>query len=126
MKVAVYGSLRKGMGNHGLMGDSQCIGQALMVDPATMFSNGGFPILSFSVKQEKPILAEIYEVDSPQIMQRLDRLEGYPEWYNRTEKEFIMQDGSTVTAWIYHQDKDFTERLPVVASGDWVEYRMRA
>lgn len=126
MKIAVYGSLRQGMGNHRLMGNSTLIGKGLMVDRATMFSNGGFPILSFSIQQEKPILAEVYQVDDPRTQQDLDRLEGYPEWYTRTEREFILHDGSTVTAWIYHQDKDFRERLPVVESGDWVEYRMRA
>lgn len=126
MIVAVYGSLRDGMGNHGLMKGSDFMGKGLLQEGSTMFSNGGFPILSFAVAKSEPILAELYDVANQRDMAMLDRLEGYPTWYNRTQKEFLMEDGRTMTAWIYHQDQDFTERLPVVESGDWVKYRMSA
>ena len=126
MIVAVYGSLRDGMGNHGLMQGSDLIGKGVLQEGSTMFSNGGFPILSFAVVKSEPVVAELYDVANPRSMAMLDRLEGYPDWYDRTEKEFTMEDGRTMTAWIYHQNKDFSERLPVVESGDWVKFRMRA
>lgn len=126
MIVAVYGSLRKDMGNHRLMDGSEFIGKGILQDGSTMFSSGGFPILSFALTKSEPVLVELYNVDNPRNMMMLDRLEGYPDWYNRTERQFKMEDGSMMTAWIYHQDRDFTERLPVVESGDWVKYRMSA
>lgn len=126
MIVAVYGTLRDGQGNHGLMQGSTPLGKGILLEGATMFSSGGFPILSFTVQKSEPVTAELYDVANPRSMAMLDRLEGYPEWYNRTEKKFAREDGSTMTAWIYHQDKDFTERMPVVESGDWVKYRKSA
>lgn len=123
MKVAVYGSLRQTMGNHSLMNGAEFVGTAKLMDDATLFSFGGFPVVSFAVAKSEPITVEIYDVTEPQQMRRLDALEGYPDWYNRTERQFQLEDGSTVTAWIYHQDKDFSDKLPVVETGDWVPYR---
>lgn len=126
MIVAVYGSLRDGMGNHGLMKGSDFMGKGLLQEGSTMFSNGGFPILSFAVAKSEPVLAELYDVANQRDMAMLDRLEGFPTWYDRSIKQFRMEDGRVMEAWIYHQNQDFTERLPIVESGDWVEYRNRA
>lgn len=117
--VGVYGTLRQGNGNHRLLENAQLIGSGFLEESATMYSNGGFPILSFDpeVPRFGPIRVELYEVSDQRTMDRLDSLEGYPQWYNRTEREFKLDDGRTMTAWIYHQDKAF--ELPIIESGDW-------
>lgn len=126
--VAVYGTLRKGFYNNSLLDNATFKDSGFLKESATMFSNGGFPILSFKegLETPSPIRVEVFEVIDQRTMDRLDSLEGYPNWYNRTEREFTLDNGSVVTAWIYHQDQDFTERLPLVASGDWCKQGVRA
>lgn len=121
MLVVVYGTLRDGHYNNRLLDTSTKLSMVKLNGKATMYSNGGFPILSFAeTGNETEIVGELYEVPDQQAMARLDSLEGYPRWYNRTERQFTTAEGDTVTAWIYHQDQIFD--LPVVKSGDWNEY----
>ena len=79
--IAVYGSLRKGMGNHGLISHSTMIERRTVQLPYKMISLGGFPGL---VKDETPndIVIELYEVDQPTYA-RVERLEGYPTFYDK-------------------------------------------
>lgn len=124
-KVVVYGTLRSGHYNNRLMETSDFISKVRLNEKATMYSNGGFPILSFAeTGNETEIVGELYEVPEGQAMARLDALEGYPRWYNRTEREFTTESGDTVTAWIYHQDHIFND-LQVVESGDWDKHVQR-
>lgn len=129
--VAVYGTLRQGLYNNYLLEGAKFLGFAETVDNCTMYSRGGFPILSFH-DGEGPAKVELYEVDD-NILRRLDMLEGYrgedsrDNWYNRTRKTFLMEgddEPSHREAFIYHQDRP--HQYPVVSSGDWLTYRGRA
>lgn len=135
--VAVYGTLRQGNGNHRLISRSESaefIGTGKLTTPATMFTNGGFPYLSFLDTLNPTVCptVEVYAVDA-ECLRDLDRLEGYPGWYDRSEVQVKLENLSVlevgpaiVTALVYHQDKDFSDHLPVVESGDWMEGRRRA
>lgn len=118
--VAVYGTLLSGQGNHRVLGDSRLVTPAESVFWGTMYSAGGFPILSFHEATSK-VKVELYEVTDPRIMQGLDNLEGYPGWYDRTRKTFLTEEGETMTAWIYHQDEE-REQLHVIEDGDWKNF----
>ena len=49
----------------------------------------------------------------------LDEFEGHPDYYNRELIDVILEDGSSLQAWIYfHPDPDGT----VIASGDLLSY----
>ncbi|MFW3388493.1 UNVERIFIED_CONTAM: gamma-glutamylcyclotransferase family protein, partial [Kocuria sp. CPCC 205274] len=50
-----------------------------------------------------------------------DRLEGYPHFYNRTQVPVTLENGDTLTAWIYHIDEDRARE--VTNGGDWCLYR---
>ena len=117
MRVAVYGTLRQGFHNHYILGPSTFLGTGKTVDKTTMYSNGGFPIMSLT-KPTVEAVVEVYEVDDVVTQARLDRLEGYPEWYNRSIIPVQLDSGEVVDAWIYHQE-DMTYPLPIVQSGDW-------
>ena len=118
-KVAVYGTLRKGFGNNRLLGDSRFLGEGLSEFEATMYSNGGFPILSLDEPSSK-VVVEVFVVEDEATLQDLDGLEGYPYWYNRTICEFNI-NGELVKAWIYHQEN--ITGLEEVESGDWKEFK---
>ena len=77
-RVFVYGSLKRGFGNHGVIKDQTFIGKAVTIDNDwEMFSLGGFPGV---VKGNKRILGEVYEVDD-RGLSSLDELEGNGSFY---------------------------------------------
>lgn len=118
--VAVYGTLLQGFHNNQLFQDSVKLGAGQSLFWGTMYSNGGFPILSLD-EPTSLVTVEVYRVDSAEVMEDLDCLEGFPDWYNRTMKTFKMDNGEEIKAWIYHQDKAFP--LPVVESGSWAQFK---
>lgn len=113
MLVAVYGSLRKGLGNHRVI--SQDSTHELLsterIGGWEMYSYGGFPYIS---QGEGEITIEVYKVDDKTLVP-LDRLEGYPSFYNRMQVET-----SQGLAWIYYINQGSNNR-PVL-SGDWVRH----
>lgn len=121
-RVAVYGTLRKGFHNHYLLGDSRFIDKGKGHFWGTMYSAGGYPIFSCKEPSVKPIV-EIYELPAGEegelVMENLDMLEGYPHWYDRTIKTFLI-NSEEITAWIYHQDLELQKEE--IDSGDWAEY----
>lgn len=124
MIVGVYGSLRKGLGNHALIKrhGSQMIGDGYLKIPHTMYSLGGYPCIckSDSPKTNKSFI-ELYPVVSDEMLKDLDRLEGNGSFYTR--EEVVLDDGTV--AWVYFipEDRVDTRRLEVVESGDWVEFQ---
>lgn len=125
MKVAVYGTLRQDLYNNYLMRDAEFITKGKSQDNCTMYSRGGFPILSFH-DGKVPAVVEIYEVNE-RTLRSLDALEGYTgdsrSWYNRSLKQFLGDDGEPYEALIYHQDG--AQPLAVVEEGDWCKYAGR-
>ncbi len=132
--VCVYGTLRQGNGNHVLIARSKTaefLGTGILTTPATMFTNGGFPYLSF-LEELNPTVCptvEVYAVDDA-CLKSLDQLEGYPGWYDRKEVQVLVEETASdriVSALIYFQNRDFRkDGLAIIESGDWMEGRRRA
>lgn len=110
--VAVYGSLREGLGNHRLLASSEKVGTYRVKLPYYMISLGGFPGL-IPCDDTNWITVEVYEV-TEDTFANLDRLEGYPNFYDRVQVTV-----GEHTPWIYHLPSDYGTG-PVVESGDWV------
>lgn len=113
MKVAVYGSLKKGFHNDIFLDTSELKGIDETLSEYTMYSMGGsFPCIT--EEGDTSISIEVYEVDEG-VFERLDMLEGYPLFYNR--KEIDTKWGQ---AWIYYvKDKSYLGDLNRVDSGRW-------
>lgn len=114
---AVYGTLRKGFGNHRLLNNDFCklLGTEITAPEFKMVSLGGFPGLIPGGKQSVTI--EVYEVNSKEVEQSLDWLEGYPSFY---QKMTINTQWGKANVYILSEEK--YGRLPIVESGDWIEY----
>jgi gamma-glutamylcyclotransferase (GGCT)/AIG2-like uncharacterized protein YtfP len=110
--VAVYGSLRKGMGNHRVLerNDAQLLSTE-RVKGFKMFSLGAYPFICHG---DGEITIEVYSVPITGMVD-LDRLEGYPSFYDRE-----MIETSKGKAWVYFID-DRDGRVPV-PDGDWVAF----
>lgn len=107
MKVFVYGTLKKGFGNHVLLSESQCLGPDSLKN-YSMFSLGYFPAIR---KGEGTVYGEVYEV-TPEQLQRLDRLEGHPTFYERIP---VVTNGNQEVQ-VYVMEKVVGQPIP---SGVW-------
>lgn len=114
IRVFVYGTLKKGFGNHRYLESSKFLGRVQV--RGNMYSLGGFPVVVLTGKGT--VHGEIYEV-SKETLANLDRLEGYPSFYNR--KQVVTSNG--MLAWVYHMSnekvKDHYPNSPPVKGGDW-------
>ena len=114
--VFVYGTLKKGFPNHHVLGEqAEYVGGASTHESFTLIDLGAFPALSLGgdVKDQVPISGEVYKVPN---LAALDRLEGYPHFYDR------MQINTTQgLAWVYHVKIENYPDHPKVVGGDWVK-----
>lgn len=121
-KVIVYGTLKKGFGNHRLLETSKFLGTTSV--PGTMYSLGGFPGVRLDRLGQTSIKCEVYEVDGATLV-NLDRLEGYRgpglnNFYDRRNIAFSLDGDTQVqTADIYELAEDPGHYYPEVASGVW-------
>lgn len=108
--VFVYGTLKKGFGNHRLLINQEFKGHHVTSPEYTMVSLGGFP----GVIQDgrTSITGEVYSV-TEEAMKSLDRLEGYPRFYDRVQIATPFGD-----AWMYTLGKEYLDHVPVT-SGVW-------
>lgn len=121
-RVLVYGSLRDGMGNHGLLNGQTFVGTTLTAEDYAMYSLGGFPMVSLHGKRQSQIVVEAYDVDAV-ALRRLNSLEGFN---GKGENNFYdcseVQTVDLGAGLIYHID-DRSGDYPLVEDGDWVNYR---
>ncbi|MGA2226610.1 MAG: gamma-glutamylcyclotransferase family protein [Syntrophobacteraceae bacterium] len=105
----VYGTLRKGQGNHYLLDRSKFLGNAKTKMRYALYGSG-VPFLS-RTRAISQVIGEVYSIDDA-TLKRLDQLEGHPDAYKREQAEVVLQDGTELIAWIYFCD---------VAEGDLIE-----
>jgi len=115
--IAVYGTLKRRHGNHRVMGKSKFLGEVKTEPKFTMYSTGGFPILSS--QGDTSIAIEVFEVTEPETLRRIYGLEGYSGVRNSRDNWYDTIDIPTPwgDAEIFIQDKQTT--LPIVTSGVW-------
>ena len=96
--VFVYGTLKYGLHNHYLLGDSKFIANAKTKERYSLYANG----IPYVVKTESTsyISGEVYEIDNITLNQ-LDRLEGHPNWYVREEILVVLDNNNDLKVWIY-------------------------
>ena len=122
-RVLVYGSLRKGMGNHRLLEGQDFVGETLTKEPYAMYSLGGFPMVSLEGDKVSPIVVEAYDVDDRGLA-RLNQLEGFHgkgqrNFYDCSHVETVDHEGGL----IYHIEGEASRPNPLVEDGNWVNYR---
>lgn len=116
--IAVYGSLRKDLGNHRLIKDSTYKGEFKTNPVYSLYSLGGFPGLKEG--GETSVVVEVYEVDAT-TASNVDALEGYYPGREATFYDKVNIDTPWGTAGIYIYVPNVSERHKV-ESGDWKEF----
>jgi len=125
--VFVYGSLKSGFGNHRCLSGAIPMEEDARLHDATMLDLGAFPAV---IPGANTVYGELYEV-TPEILERLDRLEGHPTFYQRHKVTILCYKWTgeeySASAWCYFLSKDSQAHYEVicepVASGHWEQSR---
>lgn len=107
--VFVYGTLKKGQGNHRLLTGAEYIGKDSLKNHV-IYSLGGFPGMTVGDGQ---VQGEVYEVDEV-ILGALDILEGHPRFYER--REVTTDDNRKAWTYYYHHP---VKKIHLIQSGVW-------
>jgi len=105
--VFVYGTLKRGNGNHRLLKSSRFISTVGTKKTFMMFG-GGFPLCREPVDNDNHyhagvVKGELFAVDDATLA-RLDRLEGHPNFYERRVTE--IEEFLASKVWMYHWNSD--------------------
>ena len=118
VKLIVYGTLLSGERNHRFCRNAVSITPCTV--PGTLYDTGyGFP--AFVPEGEGVVNAELIEIPI-EDWAAVDRLEGYPCFYDRQLFTCTLSYGTTDTGWIYIMN-NLPPMEKVIKSGDWKEYR---
>lgn len=108
-RIAVYGTLKQGWGNHRLLMKEPSYAGYVMMDS---ISGVGFPSMKLGNKEK--LYVEVYDVTEEEF-RNVDRLEGYeegrvPTFYNRVKTDVVNLETSEVeSVWIYEIVRDITD-----------------
>lgn len=128
MKVFVYGTLRQGQGNHGLLERATRVGELGIIRGQLYVSPYGLPAV---IPGQGQVIGECYELKDPEQLVALDSLEGYQvgrhdNFYDRRECEVVLEDGVT-KAFAYFfpeaKEQEIRKAWALVENGDYVEFR---
>jgi len=99
--IFVYGSLKHGFHNHGLIEHSTFLGRATTSHAYVMLPGPGFPYLVKRWQNAPQLLVEgeLYEVDE-KTFAAVDLLEGNGSFYQRQSSLVVSEDGFC-QGWVY-------------------------
>ncbi len=81
-KLFVYGTLKRGFHNHGIVQHCKFLGEATTKTASfTMYDLGAFP--GVSIIGNDKIVGEVFELPDAATLARTDQLEGHPRFYQR-------------------------------------------
>jgi len=116
-RIFVYGTLRMGQCRNHVLSDSEYLGGARTKPEFTMWDLGPYPaVTNFGADS---IAGEVYEVDE-RTLAELDRIEGHPRLYRRTDIE--LADGQPVQTYLYACEQGTLAYSNRVPSGDWCQH----
>jgi gamma-glutamylcyclotransferase (GGCT)/AIG2-like uncharacterized protein YtfP len=110
--LLVYGTLMRRESNHRLLADADFLGEARTVAAFTMIDLGAFP--GVVADGETAIVGELFRVDA-RTLAAVDRLEGHPSFYRRTEIE--LENGGRAEAYLLRARE--LRHATVIAGGSW-------
>jgi gamma-glutamylcyclotransferase (GGCT)/AIG2-like uncharacterized protein YtfP len=120
MNLFVYGTLKKGYGNHHIIADAEFLGTAKTprnYDIFPVHPAGGFPICVENGKFH--VLGELYKINE-KILARCDQLESHPDFYRR--KLIKLHDGPLDYIYIYphHYEPSWNGIVQIDPAKFWI------
>lgn len=96
--VLVYGTLKQGGSNSHLMEGAEYVANGIVYGYGTLLNT--YPPFFSKEVSPHPFKGELYRVDEA-ILAKLDRLEGHPHGYYRTQVDAFTSEVDYTRAWCY-------------------------
>ena len=109
----VYGSLKRGMANHGQLQQAAWVGCARL-EGLALYDLGPFPMAIACSEPGSEIEGELYQVNAA-LLEQLDRFEGAPRLYQRELRR--LNSGQAV--WVYVGRARQVRHVKRLSSGCW-------
>lgn len=121
VKIAVYGSLKRGFGNHRLIAAALISCKPCRITGRLYDTGCGYP--AFIVDPDGyTVQAELMTLNA-RILAAVDRLEGHPNFYKRTLLECVTDAGQIEKAFVYVMPKTAVFYMKEITSGIWTAER---
>lgn len=118
--LATYGTLMRVFGQHEALG----VGDRITFVTECRFDGQLYDLGRFpgAVRGEGTVHGELFRLDSPDVLERLDRYEGYDPAQEHASpfvrRRTTLRVPGGATAWVYWYDGN-VRNAPRVPSGDW-------
>lgn len=114
IRVFVYGTLKRGHPNHGILEKSDFLGPCYLDGRYRLCDLGYYPGLCRTPADiTGRIFGEVYRVDM-ETLTSLDLLEGHPTFYERQKVNTPWK-----SAWAYILPDEYLDKHPHIADGLW-------
>ncbi len=111
IRLFVYGTLKRGFHNAFYLQNARFLGEFTTSSVFSMYNFGNYPAVSDT--GDTSIQGEVYEINQQQL-ESTDRLEWYPEFYQR-----VIIETSFGEAWMYVVNRQLcTDKIKI--SGIWL------
>jgi len=114
MLVFVYGRMKQGGADHGILAGSRFLGQALTAPVYDLVDLGGLPGLT--TEGSMVVQGELYAVDE-RTLTSIDEFEDHPDTFHRDK--LLLEDGREVLGYVLPPTQ--AVGFPRMSSGDWNE-----
>lgn len=110
IRVFVYGTLKRGRSNHGVLAKAEFLGRCKLPGRHTMVDLRYYPGMVFNPKatEDTYVLGEVYRVSKEQL-DTLDIIEGHPDYYVRTKVQTPWKG-----AWCYFLPQEYLDKASPV------------
>lgn len=114
VNLFVYGTLKRGYSNHRLLVDATFLGNDEAPGRLYAFGRGVPHVKPLDGSQLMWVKGEVYRLTNPEMLRAVDRLEGHPNGYTRTEVR--LRSGMMAHIYYWHHTV-WAEDL--VQNGEW-------
>lgn len=116
IRVMVYGTLKRGHGNHRALEGAEFLGREVIHGDFTMLDMGWYPgVVRAKVgDSEGRVVGEVYRVNEDHLF-TMDLIEGHPTFYERIRVKTRWKN-----TWLYTLPADYAKSRPtIIADGLW-------
>jgi gamma-glutamylcyclotransferase (GGCT)/AIG2-like uncharacterized protein YtfP len=115
----VYGTLKQGGRNNGLIAEATPLGSAITVEDYTLFIVKNKPVVT--KRPVTKIKGEVYSVTDV-MLTLVDRFQGHPRINKRELVQVKLEDGSAIEAWLYFHVQPLRDSV-LIESGEYTEQK---